>query len=449
MCHAGASSPVQSVRSDTCVDAVMMKGLDLYGSSCDASWESQAYVTDATKVRGLENKSQLTRVRIQVDWLRSLSPRSWICELYANFYHPWATRQPAMLLWQFWQALSRGLGGIMIWEYKVERIGIESLGYGLLGLDGKPNDRSRALSAAMRLVQKDLVEFFQEFAFQEPTVGILYDERSHLLSEMDGFYNSQWSDIYIRSLWALYETLRRKNIPVRLVPHQHLDSVLPSLKTFFLPGHGYMDAALAATLRRFVENGGHLIGQAGVGFRKENTWVSTVIPSHNLDKLFDVTERTRTFMDQLFPLLDSRRRVIDKLHGFKIDLECHDATAKAKFQDGAVALAAHPFGRGRTHYLGGFLGMGNAGAGSLLDQLGVTLPPDDPLSRFADLKLDCIPWQRKTDGGQAYFLFNTSPKPVTFARPFTSLKRTTVLFGVNKSRNHKLQLAPNSGILLW
>lgn len=451
MCHAGISSPAQSVRHDTCVDALMMEGLDLYGSSCDASWESQAYTADASHVRGLENQSQLTRVRIQLDWLRSLSPKNWVCELYADLYNAWETRKPDMLLWQFWQAISRGLGGVMLWQYKSERIGVESLGYGLVGLDGKPNDRSDAIAHAIHLIRGELGEFFNDYVFLEPTIGILYHERSHLLSEMEGYYNSRFASLNVKAFWALYETLRRNNIPVQLVPHQHLDAALPKLSTLFLPGHGYMDGDLAEKLTQFVENGGHLIGQAGVGFRQANTWVSGLIPSCGLNRSFGCVETARMLMQDPAWLLDETGCPIEQLNGYKINLACDGGEAVARFPDGEVALVTHAVGLGRTYYLGGFLGLDQPEAGRLLPLMHVN-PPTDDLARLADIGLDAVAWRRdgnEDEAAKAYFIFNATDRAIQFNALSTARGQTTPLFGELVTEGSITILHPNSAALFW
>jgi len=454
MAHVGSCSPIQSVRRDTSVDAMMMSGLDFYGCSYDASWESQLYTTDERNVKGLEGQSDLTRARIQLDWIRSLSPKNWICELYGDHFCAWVTRAPETLMWQFWQAVSRGLAGIMLWEYKVERIGIESLGYGLLGLDGQPNRRSRALAEAIRLLKGELADFFARFAFREPSVGILYDERSHLLSEFEAeWYRGGYAscgNIHQRASWALYETLRRRNLPVRWVPRQLVDDALPALDALFLPGHGVMDDQLADRLVRFAENGGHLIGQPGVGFRRDNTWVSAVVPSCGLDELFGVTETARALVDGKIELLDRRGRVIEHFASLRVDLECRGAKPEAWFADGAVAMASRPFGKGQTHYLGGFLGLDEPGAGRCLRALGIETKSDDVPAKPAELRLDVIPWRRRGGGvkERAYFVFNSTGGAVEFDRPETATATDTPLFGDVSTANGKVTLGPASGVLL-
>jgi len=456
MAHVGICSPNQSVRRDTSVDAMIMKGLDFYGCSYDASWESQLYTTDKKNVNGMEGQSNLTRARIQVDWMRSLSPKNWICELYGDHFCAWVTRSPETVMWQFWQAVSRRLAGIMLWEYKVERIGVESLGYGLLGLDGKSNPRSRALSQAIGLIKGELADFFTRFTFQEPSVGILYDERSHLLSELEtGYYgglSASCGNIYQRAIWALYETLRRRNIPVRWVPHQLMDEALPRLDTLILPGHGLMDGPLASKLTQFVKAGGRLVGQGGVGFRRDNTWVSPVIPSYGLDELFGVREISRALVDGQFELLDGSNNVIERFSSLRIELECRGGTELGWFSDGAVGLAVNSLGKGKTHYLGGYMGLDEPGAGRVLRELGIECQTNGVPARLADCGLDVLPWRLRNGRGEnagAYFIFNAGGHPVGFGHSETATGSVTPLFGDVSSESGKMTLGANSAVLLW
>ena len=447
MAHVGACSPIQNVRKDTCVDAIMTKGLDFYGSSYDASWESQVYTTDAGNIQGLEDQSNLTRAKIQVDWLRSLSPKNWICELYGDHHSMWTTRKPATLMWQFWQAVSRGLAGIMVWEYKVERIGIESWGYGLVGLDGQPNNRSKALSRAFYMIKNELADLFTSFEYADPEVGILYDERSYLLSAIER--RGCPSNIHFTSAWSLYEVLRRKNIPVRWVPRQDIDNVLSGMKTLFLPGHGFMDEELAEKLKSFVENGGNLFAQAGTGFRAANTWVSPVIPSYGLDTVFGVREISREMADGAVNLLDAGHQVIDRLSTFKVNLECSGAKPVLYFEDGNPALATNQYGRGTTWYFGGFLGFDCNDTGGVLST--VLGDQTDPfIQECSGLGLDVIPWQSKRGPNtmKAYFVFNTTDQGINFKKP-EGMTTCTELFGTVKLKEETVSLGANSAALLW
>ncbi len=366
-------------------------------------------------------------------------------------------------MWQFWQAACRGLGGIMIWEYKVERIGVETLSYGLLDLDGCPNERSRALSAAMGLLKGELAGFFRDYRFVEPSVGILYDERSHLLAEFEGYYNSKMSGIHQKSLFGLYETLRRSNVPVRFVPHQHLDRVLAQLPTLILPGHGYMDERLAEKLKTYVKEGGRLVGLAGTGLRLENTWASTYIPSYGLDELFGVREKARMFADEPVEIRDGAGERIDRLHSYKINLDLHGGTAAGWFADGEIALVERRAGKGTARYLGGYLGVpassttgltkaaesGSVDGGPLLRRLEISRA-DEALDTFSAMGLDVVCWEKNDEPKKrAYFVFNETAEAAEFDAPRTAAGRVTPLFGDISVTGGRVRLPANSVVLLW
>ena len=452
MGHAGASSVVQNVRRDTCVDALMCEVVDLYGSSCAAGWESQAYATDAENVMAM-NPNRQSNVGIQLDWLRSLSPESWIHELYADHFCSWITRDASDLMWQFWQIVSRGLGGIKIWEYKVERIGKESLGYGLVGLDGEPNDRSRSLEDAMKKIKTDLAEFFATYQMQEPVVGVLYDERSHLLGELEegGYFNDAMGygncgRLHSKAFTGVYETLRRLNIPVTWVPWQRLDEA-KKLKALILPGHGLMDSDMSDKLEEFVKEGGILLGQAGTGFRRDNTYVSPVIPAYGLSSLFGIKEDNRTLVAGETRIVDSNKDDIDRVASFAVKLKTSDAEPIGFWEDGSIALTKNEVGKGSAWYLGAFSGLDcSESGGSLSKVLGE--PQDSFLKDCGTNSLDVIPWQSITGSKKAYFIFNTTDDSIKVNIP-ECVTRCDILFGNHSVGSDTVSLAANSAMLLW
>ena len=451
MGHCGASSPVQSVRRDTCVDALMCQVVDLYGSSCDASWESQAYVTDPENVMAMSSNN-LSRVCIQVDWMRSLSSENWIHELYADHFCSWITRDVSSLMWQFWQIVSRGLGGIKIWEYKVERIGIESLGYGLVGLDGKPNDRSKSIEDAIKRIKTDFAEFFDLYHMQEPAVGILYDERSHLLSELEagGYFTGEYANcgfLHSKAMTSGYETLRRLNIPVKWVPRQRLDDAIQTLKALILPGHGIMDCDLSEKLAVFVKGGGVLYAQAGTGFRRENTWVSPVIPAYGLSGLFGTKEDSRELVAGETCIVDSKKDEIDKAASFAVKLKTFDADPIGFWEDGSIALTRKKPGKGCAWYLGAFLGLDCHDSGRILSRI-LDEPQDLFMKQCANKGLDVIPWESIADSKTAYFVFNTTNGSIKSDIP-ECVNRCELLFGSASVECGTLSLAANSAVLLW
>lgn len=456
MSHAGITSTVQNVRKDTCVDALIAEVVDIYSSSCDASWESQAYVANSDNVKGM-SQNNLSRVQMQLDWLRSLSSDSWVAELYGDHFSPWTTREPKTLLWQFWQAVANNLGGIKIWEYKVERIGIETLGYGLVGLDGKPNERSKALASAISLIKGQLSEFFADYTIQEPTVGILYDERSHLLSDLEsgGWFGRIGGEyaccggIYSRALSGIYEALRRKNTVVKWIPHQRLDRAVGELDAIMVAGHGMMDEQLAEQLKGYVNSGGTLFAQAGTGWRKDNTWGTAIIPSYGLDELFGIREKSRGRVDGTTQLRNQAGDDIDQIATFATKLEVVGAKAKAYFNDGTPALTCNESGKGRAWYLGGFLGMDCADNGHVLNMV-LGEPGDVFLNECSQAGLDVIPWRKRyaNESRMAHFVFNTQGHEQTCLMP-DGIDRCVSLFGTITREESSITFAANSAILIW
>ncbi|RLB20502.1 MAG: hypothetical protein DRG73_10115, partial [Deltaproteobacteria bacterium] len=112
---------------------------------------------------------------------------------------------------------------------------------------------SKSIEDAIKRIKTDFAEFFDLYHMQEPAVGILYDERSHLLSELEagGYFTGEYANcgfLHSKAMTSVYETLRRLNIPVKWVPRQRLDDAIQTLKALILPGHGIMDCDLSEKL---------------------------------------------------------------------------------------------------------------------------------------------------------------------------------------------------------
>ncbi len=288
MTHVGCCSMIQDVLCDSSDDWLNAQSVDFYGSSMPTrdNHGPQPYLGDMTN-----------------DWIRAISPYYWIHELYAC-RASWQPRpEPSELRFNVWTSVSRGARGICFWQYKNERFGNESDGFGLVKISGAMTDRAEeAKRIGARLKRRP--DIFGRAAALPADLAIVYDRSSDLVSRLehttrqnfavnysqptladpDYTYKSCLKGAY-RAAWAL-------DLPADFVSSHDL-AAIRRYKAVYLPCPILLEKRLIPILRDYVEQGGTLISEASPGLREENTWVSAVVPGYGLDALFGVREQYR------------------------------------------------------------------------------------------------------------------------------------------------------------
>ena len=288
MTHVGACSMIQDILCDSSDDWLNAQAVDFYGSSLATMGihDQQPYLAD------LNN-----------DWIRAVSPYYWIHELYAD-WSSWRPRPPpSELRFNVWTSVSRGAKGICFWQFKNERFGNESDGYGLVKIDGTVTDRAdEAKRIGERLARRPDV-----FGHAQPLpaeLAIVYDPQSDLISRLEHTtrlnhmvnYNQPLAPdpdyTYKHSLQGAYRACWALDIPVDFVSSHDIEAIR-RYKAVYLPCPILLEQRLIPVLRDYVAQGGTLIAESSPGLREENTWVSAVVPGYGLDVLFGVRERNR------------------------------------------------------------------------------------------------------------------------------------------------------------
>jgi beta-galactosidase GanA len=356
MAHCGwASALTPSIRFDTTNDPLNARSLDFYGSSYPVSgMMSQNYATerdpsDGTHPAIAEDTAFLGPMI--VDWIRSFSDPAWVCELYPNKHTFWVDDFDAsdIHMWMM-SILASGSKSVFIWQYRPERVGTESGGYGLVTQEGRPTDRSAAAAAVNTLVGRHR----QRIARSRPArgVGLFYDPRSDMISSVElargvGMNCKQ-------TLCGAYHLLWDANAPIDFVTPDHLGDA-ESDSILYMPYTPYMDDSLAGSLRAFVNEGGTVISEAHLGCRQPNTWLSSTIPGQGLGELFGVTEQQRRILKAPVELDTPYGPVTFRDH--QIELAVQGAEVLAAWPDGSPAITQRATGKGRAIYIGGFMGL--------------------------------------------------------------------------------------------
>ncbi len=158
-----------------------------------------------------------------------------------------------------WNGIACGAETILFWCWRDEVFGRESAGFGIVGRDGKAEERLQALRTTGRLLKQHegLLEGYRPAI---PEVGILFSPQSYYMA-----WAAEGRAARIEEgLLGYARSLVRKSIPYRVVEEEHLDA-LQGLRVLFLPRCMVSDPDLEARLESFVTGGGTLVCESECG----------------------------------------------------------------------------------------------------------------------------------------------------------------------------------------
>jgi len=420
--HVGACSIGQDILADSSDDHATARAVDFYGTS-------QLFFTgDFIEFDHIEGEATFVSPRwrddyyilaMGADWLRSVSPYFWINEIYTNsFFYTTPDISPEDLRFRIWSYIAAGAKGVVFWQYRSERVGNESGCSGLVGIDGRMTDRAEACAAeAARVRQHD--EVLRDFRPDPGEVAIVYDIDSDLISRIEdtsgqNFLGNTVKYAYKAALKGAYGLFWRTRARLDFVSTRELEKI-HGYRAVYLPAMFVVDARVARILEEYVQSGGVLLAEEGLGLRDKRYWMSPLAPGAGLDRLFGViqgkTLKTAAPVELQYGALrlpvSSRRSA----------LEPRDCQVLATWPDGGAAIVTRACGSGRTFMSGfhpgqchaetaasGFVEM----AHEWLREAGIT-PAIDVIEASPETLVE---WRIGTSlGRRVLFLLNYEPQP--------------------------------------
>lgn len=250
-------------------------------------------------------------------------------------------------LWN-WNTVAAGGKGSVYWQYAPEPAGQESPGFGLTGLQGENTPRSLAAGkcAAFFTAQAEL-----EQARSAPILNAIYVSRA---SDLLCYAAGKQEKLYAASLSGAFEAAYRRAIPVRFFHEDHIGELADSgIATLYVPMPLVLTPREVKEMRRFVEAGGTLVGEACPGLYRED----------------GLLEQSGAVLKKLFGL---RHVEIEAAPGWgethaawKASGDCFagrlyrqvvkrtkDVAVLAEFEDGTPAVTEYRYGRGRAVWVG-------------------------------------------------------------------------------------------------
>jgi beta-galactosidase len=296
----------------------------------------------------------------QSDWLRRVDPSYWCHEFYTNHANWCRPPEPKNLNRLIWMAIAGGAAGFTFWQYRSERVGNETNGYGCRNIDGSPSPRSEVTDG----IAKTLTKFGSKLVGtkRDPSpVGLVYHRQSDLILRIQES-NSDWGSGGLAVEKGCGDYSYKKAIKAAhalyLANGQTVDWVVPgdnlsAIKLLHLTCMEMIDDVTAKWLTEYVRNGGRLIIEFPFACRDERTWVTHSIPSSGLQTLLGCYELNRIVtLPELTDIaaFSAGQKITAKK--WRIDLKPTTAAPIAHWQDGAAAAVKNTFGKGTVYALG-------------------------------------------------------------------------------------------------
>ena len=400
MTHVGMCSVVQDAACDASDDLLNAARVDRYGTSFPVSLAP-------TTPRAFAGPDLLS------DWLRRVDEDYWCQELYVNAGE-WS-RPPSLAAVRrvVWQAIAGGAVGVTFWQWRSERVGNETNGWGARNIDGSQTERGQVVDSIAAVLREKGQALLGAHPPQSP-IALLYNRPSDLLSRITKL---NLSDIqqsgnleagsvdypYKRALQSAHALWKATGHTVEfVVPGDELSGV----KLLHVTCDELISAQTADWLRDFVRGGGKLLVEFPFACRDDNTWVAPVRPFHGLADLLGCAEQERvvTGGDDSVSFPSGSRLVATD---WRIDLAPAGGDPLATWHDGKPAAVWHSYGEGEVLSLGLNLSLAfgdsfSDGALAVFGQLVRELLPDVQPEGQPDL------WVRRRVGEarEVWFVFN-------------------------------------------
>jgi beta-galactosidase len=306
-----------------------------------------------------------------------------------------------------WGMVSRGARAINYYAFYPMNAGYESGGYGMIQLDGTLTERShRAGDTAKRITaNSDLLLTAKP---KQPEAAIVFSP----LAPLVGGYDEENTRTAMHKAVAGYHRMFfERNIPVEVLSSRELpQDNLQKYRLILLPYPLMMTSEEAATLKAYVQQGGHLFVEARPGWVNEAGHAEGAVPGFGWTGMLGARETSvepakeavvkwgaATFTGSTFA---EHFRVMDQ-----------SARVLATFTDGTPAACEHPYGKGSAILLGTFAGQANEAKPMPMHPLGETLIKWAGLNT-PDLKAPTLVELREMDApkGHLIFLFNHTEK---------------------------------------
>ncbi|MBP5233982.1 MAG: beta-galactosidase trimerization domain-containing protein [Planctomycetes bacterium] len=312
--------------------------------------------------------------------------------------------------------LSLGIKGFLFWQYRPERLGLESPAWGLTDLEGNMTPWLEAAVKVNAALQENAAVILNA-SRPRAQVAVLNSKRSQLFD----FCVDHRRQMYVYSVKGAYAMSRSRGYATDVVGEaQMTPAFLARYSVLYDPFPYYKDAKTCAVLRQWVENGGTLVAECCFGGYSDDDGLHTTRqPGFGFDKVFGAVEGQATTASHFqnaygeeWPQAGAAADVVDIVaRGAALGAPA-DETYKgccfyqsirptsancaviATFRDGAAAAVCAQYGRGRAIWLGSLVALAYERLGKVenarfLDRLIASFSPVRPEFATSDDRVVC------------------------------------------------------------
>ncbi len=345
MAHIGCCSVIADSAWDASDDLLISATTDRYGTSMPVD------LSPKTPLRHNEPN-------IISDWLRRVDPDYWCHEFYPN-HGQWCRLPEANNLNRvIWMSIAGGAAGFTFWQYRSERVGNETNGYGMREIDGSPTERSRVADRIAAILAKHGSRLAGTHIVPAH-VAQLYSKESDLISRIQ---EMKAPDLWLEtdSIDYAYKAAIRGAHMLYGQGGEHVDWVvsgddLQRLSLLVVTAAEIIAEDTAEWLKSYVRDGGNLLVEFPFACRDKNTWVSKARPTHGLDELLGCREGNRIIADG--EVAEFANGASIAASGWKIELIPTSGEPMAHWMDGSIAGVLNRYGKGTVYSLGANLSL--------------------------------------------------------------------------------------------
>ncbi len=286
----------------------------------------------------------------------------WQAELGVADYHAGLSRSgrlPAKWLemWS-WESIRQGAKGLLYWQFRKERQGLESGAYGLTGYGGGMTDNARAVERIGKVLTENSA-LFSQARLPPARVAILFSYQSYMM-EWSQFRNCRMS---VDSLAGYYRMLWEKSIPADILHEERITAEnLGGYRMLILP----MPVALAKeardAIKKFIEDGGTVLSDPYLCAYDPTKTLDTVVPGDGFSEIFGCRELDIAQAGKNSVGLEwaGGSGTVERSHFQAFWEPSAGSEILARYSDKRPAIIANRWGRGRAVISGLNLGMAHA-----------------------------------------------------------------------------------------
>jgi beta-galactosidase len=203
----------------------------------------------------------------------------------------------------------------------------------------------------------------------EAKIGIVYNPLTQMVG---GMQRRDYPGALSQSLIGYYQTYANHNIPVDFIHREHIENQdIAQYKLIIIPYPIMFTQEAAAGLRAYIENGGHVLAEARIGWNDDRGYASEIIPGMGMHDIFGVRENEIRMRDEInFILTDENHPAIQgfekgsKLTGSLYNqslsiLGNSDVKILATNEQEQPTIVSTQYGKGESMLVGTYMGMAN------------------------------------------------------------------------------------------